>query len=123
VIRRVDFTGRRAGRGCLPGRVVEVSDRNLRQDPIALQVIAEAQKKEGLPPYRRRACARSAYAKKLGVDIDNLLVSQPDYGEQASRSPIPDRLGQIDVLVVIGAALCQSRTRRRDGRHHMGSGG
>ena len=52
----------------------------------------------------------SAYAKKLGVDIDNLLVSQPDYGEQALE--ITNTLtasGQIDVLVVDSCLLYTSR--------------
>ena len=51
---------------------------------IALQVIAEAQKKGGIAAFIDVEHALDpAYAKKLGVDIDNLLVSQPDYGEQA----------------------------------------
>src|SRR5579871_6798925 len=51
---------------------------------IALQVVAEAQKKGGMAAFIDVEHALdSAYARKLGVDIDNLLVSQPDYGEQA----------------------------------------
>jgi len=44
------------------------------------------------------------YARKLGVDVDNLLVSQPDYGEQALESPRADRFRFIDVLVVDSVA-------------------
>ena len=51
---------------------------------IALHVVAEAQKRGGMAAYIDAEHAMdAAYAKKLGVDVDNLLVSQPDYGEQA----------------------------------------
>src|SRR3954463_5225905 len=69
---------------------------------IALQVIAEAQKAGGLAAFVDAEHALDpAYAKKLGVDVDNLLISQPDYGEQAleiAEALVSSRA--IDVLVV-----------------------
>src|SRR5712675_1684417 len=73
---------------------------------IALQVVAEAQKKGGMAAFIDVEHALDpAYARKLGVDVDNLLVSQPDYGEQALE--ITNALitsGSIDVLVVDSVA-------------------
>src|SRR6267142_5678437 len=74
------------GVGGLPrGRVCEVfGPESSGKTTIALQVIAEAQKKGGIAAFIDVEHALDpAYARKLGVDIDNLLVSQPDYGEQA----------------------------------------
>ena len=74
------------GVGGLPrGRVIEIfGPESSGKTTIALQVIAEAQKKGGIAAFIDVEHALDpAYAKKLGVDIDNLLVSQPDYGEQA----------------------------------------
>ena len=73
---------------------------------IALQVVAEAQRVGGMAAYIDVEHALDpAYARKLGVDVDNLLVSQPDYGEQALE--ITNALiasGSIDVLVVDSVA-------------------
>src|SRR5579872_2735928 len=73
---------------------------------IALQVIAEAQKRGGMAAFIDVEHALDpVYAKKLGVDVDNLLVSQPDYGEQALE--ITGALvnsSSIDVLVVDSVA-------------------
>ncbi len=73
---------------------------------VALQVVAEAQKVGGMAAYIDVEHALDpAYARKLGVDVDNLLVSQPDYGEQALE--ITNALitsGAIDVLVVDSVA-------------------
>src|SRR5499425_3411629 len=73
---------------------------------IALQVLAEAQKKGGMAAFIDVEHALDpVYARKLGVDVDNLLVSQPDYGEQALE--ITNALitsGSIDVLVVDSVA-------------------
>ena len=73
---------------------------------IATHVIAEAQKKGGMCAIIDAEHAfDSAYAQKLGVDIDNLLISQPDYGEQALE--IADRLilsGALDVVVIDSVA-------------------
>src|ERR1700694_2658541 len=92
------------GVGGLPrGRVIEIfGPESSGKTTIALQVIAEAQKKGGMAAFIDVEHALDpAYARKLGVDVDNLLVSQPDYGEQALE--ITGALiasGQIDVLVV-----------------------
>ncbi len=67
------------------GRVVEIfGPESSGKTTIALQVIAEAQKTGGMAAFVDAEHALDpGYAKKLGVDVDNLLVSQPDYGEQA----------------------------------------
>src|SRR5438132_10549131 len=67
------------------GRVVEIfGPESSGKTTIALQVIAEAQKAGGTAAFIDAEHALDPiYAKKLGVDVDNLLVSQPDYGEQA----------------------------------------
>jgi recombination protein RecA len=91
---------------------------------IALQVIAEAQKKGGIAAFIDVEHALDpSYSKKLGVDVDNLLVSQPDYGEQALE--ITSHLissGQIDVLVVdsVAALVPKSELDGEMGDSHMG---
>jgi recombination protein RecA len=91
---------------------------------IALQVIAEAQKTGGIAAFIDVEHALDpAYARKLGVDVDNLLVSQPDYGEQALE--ITSHLissGQIDVLVVdsVAALVPKSELDGEMGDSHMG---
>ena len=74
------------GVGGVPrGRVVEVfGPESSGKTTISLQIIAEAQKAGGMAAFVDAEHALDpAYAKRLGVDVDNLLVSQPDYGEQA----------------------------------------
>jgi recombination protein RecA len=96
------------GIGGLPkGRVVEIyGPESSGKTTIATHVIAEAQKKGGMCAFIDAEHAfDSAYAQKLGVDIDNLLISQPDYGEQALE--IADRLilsGALDVVVIDSVA-------------------
>jgi len=91
---------------------------------IALQVIAEAQKKGGMAAFIDVEHALDpAYARKLGVDVDNLLVSQPDYGEQALE--ITGALiasGSIDVLVVdsVAALVPKAELDGEMGDSHMG---
>jgi len=91
---------------------------------IALQVIAEAQKAGGIAAFIDVEHALDpGYARKLGVDVDNLLVSQPDYGEQALE--ITAHLiasGQIDVLVVdsVAALVPKSELDGEMGDSHMG---
>ncbi|MFN7993452.1 MAG: recombinase RecA [Bryobacteraceae bacterium] len=91
---------------------------------IALQVIAEAQKKGGMAAFIDVEHALDpAYSRKLGVDIDNLLVSQPDYGEQALE--ITGALiasGSIDVLVVdsVAALVPKAELDGEMGDSHMG---
>src|SRR5690242_10601130 len=91
---------------------------------IALQVVAEAQKKGGMAAFIDVEHALDPiYAKKLGVDVDNLLVSQPDYGEQALE--ITGALiasGSIDVLVVdsVAALVPKAELEGEMGDSHMG---
>ena len=91
---------------------------------IALQVVAEAQKAGGIAAFIDVEHALDPqYARKLGVDVDNLLVSQPDYGEQALE--ITAHLiasGQIDVLVVdsVAALVPKSELDGEMGDSHMG---
>ncbi|MBN9490306.1 MAG: recombinase RecA [Alphaproteobacteria bacterium] len=101
------------GIGGLPkGRVVEIyGPESSGKTTLALHVIAEAQKKGGACAFVDAEHALDpAYAKKLGVDIDNLLISQPDAGEQALE--IADTLvrsGAIDVLVIDSVAALVPR--------------
>src|SRR6185503_6892592 len=96
------------GIGGLPrGRVVEIyGPESSGKTTIATHVIAEAQKKGGMCAIIDAEHAfDSSYAKKLGVDVDNLLISQPDYGEQGLE--IADRLilsGAVDVVVIDSVA-------------------
>jgi recombination protein RecA len=96
------------GVGGLPrGRVIEVyGPESSGKTTIAIHVIAEAQKKGGMCAIIDAEHAfDSSYAMKLGVDIDSLLISQPDYGEQALE--IADRLilsGALDVVVIDSVA-------------------
>jgi recombination protein RecA len=91
---------------------------------IALQVIAEAQKLGGMAAFIDVEHALDpAYSRRLGVDVDNLLVSQPDYGEQALE--ITGALiasGQIDVLVVdsVAALVPKAELDGEMGDSHMG---
>src|SRR5271165_4653001 len=114
------------GVGGLPrGRVNEIfGPESSGKTTIALQVIAEAQKNGGIAAFIDVEHALDpAYARKLGVDIDNLLVSQPDYGEQALE--ITNHLtasGQIDVLVVdsVAALVPKAELEGEMGDSHMG---
>jgi recombination protein RecA len=114
------------GVGGLPrGRVVEIyGPESSGKTTVATHVIAEAQKKGGICAIIDAEHAfDSGYAQKLGVDIDNLLISQPDYGEQALE--IADRLilsGAVDVVVIdsVGCACSQRRAGRRNGRQQDG---
>jgi recombination protein RecA len=96
------------GIGGLPrGRVVEIyGPESSGKTTIAIHVIAEAQKKGGMCAIIDAEHAfDSGYAQKLGVDVDNLLISQPDYGEQGLE--IADRLilsGALDVVVIDSVA-------------------
>ncbi len=96
------------GVGGVPrGRIVEVyGPESSGKTTIALQIIAEAQKNGGMAAFIDAEHALDPeYAKKLGVDTDNLLISQPDYGEQAlDIAEMLIRSGAIDVLVVDSVA-------------------
>jgi recombination protein RecA len=114
------------GVGGVPrGRISEIfGPESSGKTTIALQVIAEAQKAGGIAAFIDVEHALDpAYARKLGVDVDNLLVSQPDYGEQALE--ITSHLiasGQIDVLVVdsVAALVPKSELDGEMGDSHMG---
>ncbi|MBM3431719.1 MAG: recombinase RecA [Bacteroidetes bacterium] len=114
------------GIGGLPrGRVVEIyGPESSGKTTIATHVIAEAQKKGGMCAIIDAEHAfDSSYAKKLGVDVDNLLISQPDYGEQALE--IADRLilsGALDVLVIdsVAALVPKSELEGEMGDSKMG---
>src|ERR671918_612073 len=83
-----------------------------RQERIkALEVIAEAQRAGGMAAFVDAEHALDAeYAKKLGVEIDNLLVSQPDNGEQALEIvEVLIRSGSVDVVVVDSVAALVPR--------------
>src|SRR6185503_19514155 len=85
------------------GRVVEIyGPESSGKTTLALSVVGQAQKKGGIAAFIDAEHALDAeYAKKLGVDIDNLLVSQPDSGEQALEiAEVLVRSAAIDVIVI-----------------------
>jgi recombination protein RecA len=89
------------------GRVVEIyGPESSGKTTLALQVIAEAQKTGGMAAFVDAEHALdAAYAQKLGVDLENLLVSQPDNGEQALEIvEVLIRSGGVDVVVVDSVA-------------------
>ena len=107
------------------GRVVEIfGPESSGKTTIALQVIAEAQKSGGMAAFVDAEHALDpGYAKKLGVDVDNLLVSQPDYGEQALEiAEALVRSGALDVLVVdsVAALVPKAELDGEMGDSHMG---
>src|SRR3954452_1370001 len=114
------------GVGGLPrGRICEIfGPESSGKTTIALQVVAEAQKLGGLAAFIDVEHALDpAYAKQLGVDTDNLLVSQPDFAEQALE--ITSALissGSIDVLVVdsVAALVPKAELDGEMGDSHMG---
>jgi recombination protein RecA len=101
------------GIGGMPrGRVVEVyGPESSGKTTLALQVIAQAHKMGGLAAFVDAEHALdSAYARKLGVDLDSLLVSQPDNGEQALEIvEVLVRSGSVDVVVVDSVAALVPR--------------
>jgi recombination protein RecA len=101
------------GIGGVPrGRVVEIFGPEASgKTTLALQVIAEAQRAGGLAAFVDAEHALDAeYARKLGVEIDNLLVSQPDNGEQALEIvEVLIRSGSVDVVVVDSVAALVPR--------------
>src|SRR5947207_808837 len=106
----IDFA---LGIGGVPrGRVVEIfGPESSGKTTLALQVIAEAQKLGGMAAFVDAEHALDAiYAQKLGVDIDNLLVSQPDNGEQALEIvEVLIRSNGVDVVVVDSVAALVPR--------------
>ena len=107
------------------GRVIEIfGPESSGKTTIALQIIAEAQKLGGMAAFVDAEHALDPiYAKKLGVDVDNLLVSQPDYGEQALEiAEALVRSDAIDVLVVdsVAALVPKAELDGEMGDSHMG---
>ena len=107
------------------GRIVEIyGPESSGKTTVATHAIAEAQKKGGICAFIDAEHAFDAsYAKKLGVDIDNLLISQPDYGEQALE--IADRLissGAVDLVVIdsVAALVPKSELEGEMGDSKMG---
>jgi recombination protein RecA len=102
------------GVGGMPrGRVVEIyGPESSGKTTLALHVIAEAQRRGGMAAFIDAEHALdAAYAAKLGVDTDNLLVSQPDSGEQALEiAEVLIRSGAVDVLVVDSVAALVPRS-------------
>ncbi|HEY9125974.1 MAG TPA: recombinase RecA [Acidobacteriaceae bacterium] len=114
------------GVGGVPrGRVVEIfGPESSGKTTITLQIIAEAQKAGGMAAFVDAEHALDPiYAKKLGVDTDNLLVSQPDFGEQALEiTEALVRSGAIDVLVVdsVAALVPKAELDGEMGDSHVG---
>jgi recombination protein RecA len=114
------------GIGGLPrGRIVEIyGPESSGKTTLALHAIAEAQKRGGTCAFIDAEHALDpTYARKLGVDVDNLLISQPDAGEQALE--IADTLirsGAIDILVVdsVAALVPRAELEGEMGDSHMG---
>jgi recombination protein RecA len=114
------------GIGGLPkGRIVEIyGPESSGKTTLALHVIAEAQKRGGTCAFLDAEHALDpGYARKLGVDVDNLLISQPDAGEQALE--IADTLvrsGAVDVLVVdsVAALVPRAELEGEMGDSHVG---
>lgn len=104
---------RALGVGGVPrGRVTEIyGPDGAGKTTLALHVVAEAQKRDGIAAYVDMEHALDpAYARKLGVDVDNLLVSQPDTGEQALEiAETLIRSGAVDVIVVDSVAALVPR--------------
>jgi recombination protein RecA len=114
------------GIGGLPrGRIIEIyGPESSGKTTLALHAIAEAQRRGGTCAFIDAEHALDpTYARKLGVDVDNLLISQPDAGEQALE--IADTLvrsGAIDVLVVdsVAALVPRAELEGEMGDSHMG---
>lgn len=114
------------GVGGIPrGRIVEIfGPESSGKTTLALHMIAEAQKQGGIAAFVDAEHALDAvYAKKLGVNTDDLLVSQPDYGEQALE--IVDALvrsGAVDIIVVdsVAALVPKAEIEGEMGDQHMG---
>jgi len=114
------------GIGGLPcGRVVEVfGPESSGKTTLALSVVAQAQKRGGIAAYIDAEHALDAeYARKLGVDIDNMLVSQPDSGEQALEiAEMLVRSNAVDVVVIdsVAALVPKAELEGEMGDSHVG---
>ncbi|NIQ93169.1 MAG: recombinase RecA, partial [Desulfuromonadales bacterium] len=114
------------GVGGVPrGRIIEIyGPESSGKTTLALHIVAEAQKKGGIAAFVDAEHALDiGYAKKLGVNADDLLVSQPDTGEQALEiAEVLVRSGAIDVLVVdsVAALVPRAEIEGEMGDSHMG---
>jgi recombination protein RecA len=114
------------GVGGIPrGRVVEIFGPEASgKTTLALHVVAEAQRAGGIAAFvDAEHAVDPEYAKKLGVDVDNLMVSQPDSGEQALEiTEILIRSGAVDVLVVdsVAALVPKAELDGEMGDSHVG---
>lgn len=114
------------GVGGVPkGRVVEIYGQEASgKTTLALHIIAEAQKQGGVAAFIDAEHALDPeYARRLGVDVENLLISQPDYGEQALEiAEILVRSGTVDVVVVdsVAALVPKAELEGEMGDSHMG---
>ncbi len=114
------------GVGGLPrGRVTEIyGPESSGKTTLALHVIAEAQRLGGNAAFIDAEHALdTSYAERLGVDVENLLISQPDYGEQALEiTEILMRSGGLDVIVIdsVAALVPRAEIDGNVGDHHVG---
>ncbi len=114
------------GVGGLPrGRVTEIyGPESSGKTTLALHVIAEAQRRGGTAAFIDAEHALdTAYADRLGVDTDNLLISQPDFGEQALEiTEILMRSGGVDIIVIdsVAALVPRAEIDGNVGDHHVG---
>jgi recombination protein RecA len=114
------------GIGGVPrGRVIEIyGPESSGKTTLALHIVAEAQKAGGMGAYVDAEHALDiSYAKKLGVNTDDLLISQPDHGEQALEiAETLVRSGAIDVLVIdsVAALVPKAEIEGEMGDAHMG---
>ena len=107
------------------GRVVEIyGPESSGKTTLALQAVAQAQQGGGMAAFIDAEHAMdSVYAAKLGVDVDNLLVAQPDYGEQALQIvDVLVRSGAIDIIVIdsVAALVPQAELKGEMGDSHVG---
>ena len=107
------------------GRVVEIyGPEATGKTTLALHVIAEAQRRGGQAAFIDAEHALSpSYAAQIGIDIDNLLISQPDFGEQALEiAEVLVRSGAVDVIVVdsVAALVPKAELEGEMGDAHMG---
>lgn len=114
------------GIGGVPkGRIIEIyGPESSGKTTLALQIIAEAQKEDGVCAFIDAEHALDVlYAKNLGVDVENLLVSQPDFGEQAlDIVETIARSGAVDVIVIdsVAALTPKAEIEGEMGDSHMG---
>ncbi len=107
------------------GRITEIyGPESSGKTTLALHVVAEAQKRGGAAAFIDAEHALdTAYAQRLGVDVDNLLVSQPDFGEQALEiAEILIRSGGVDVIVIdsVAALVPRAEIDGNVGDSHVG---